>query len=503
VPAGGHLLASGRQESGGRPHTILSAARGSCAHTEGGLEESGLGADGRGRRGAGAGALLGRGGAVIPGDGATSVDSARRPLAGTEAVGNGLLSGAMVVFVGNAVARGLGFLFPLVLARVTGRADFALVYFFVNTGFSVGELVLAGYPTGLTRFVSAYPEARARWVWSAVLAGVPLLAISIAAGCALSAQSAAPIAPMVVVVVGLTIDAYYFALLRGLGWFGTLMMYRISANAGQLLVLAVAAWLGVASVGLAVAAYSLLYVAPMLVIEVKRHPLRSVFGQDARPSLDSVRALTRFSIPALVSGVAYAAIQGLDVYFVRTFASAQLADYGAARSLAMPMQLVPFAIAVVLMPRVAYADDHHRVRMLKEALGVTFVALMGASLSYMVFARPLIEVFFPESYRGASELLVFVAPALGLVGLHSVMSQWWMGTGRPLEPAACLCVGAVVAVCGQVTITAHAGASGAAASIGLGALASIGLLGSLTVARVRRVNCSLLPRPPTGQGRVS
>jgi O-antigen/teichoic acid export membrane protein len=448
--------------------------------------------------------LLERGGAVIAAESGTPVDpGAQLPPAGTGAVGTGLLSGAMVVFVGNAVARGLGFLFPLVLARVTGRADFALVYFFVNTGFAVGELVLAGYPTGLTRFVSAYPEARARWATSAVLAGIPLLATSIALGCVLSVQSAAPIAPMVVVVVGLTIDAYYFALLRGLGWFGTLMMYRISANAGQLLVLAVAAWLGVASVGLAVAAYSLLYLAPMLVIEMKRHPLRSVFARGARPSLESVRALTRFSIPALVSGVAYAAIQGLDVYFVRTFASAQLADYGAARSLAMPMQLVPFAMTVVLMPRVASADDHHRVRMLREALGVTLIALVAASLAYVVLAGPLIAVFFPESYRRASELLIFVAPALGLVGLHSVMSQWWMGTGRSLEPAACLSAGAVVAVCGQVTITAHAGAAGAAASIGLGALAAIGLLGLLTVARVRGVNRSLRPHGPTGQRRVS
>ena len=69
-----------------------------------------------------------------------------------------------MVFGGNVAARALGFLFPVVLARATGRADFALVYFFVNTGFFVGELVLAGFPTALTRYLAA-PGTVERGTW--------------------------------------------------------------------------------------------------------------------------------------------------------------------------------------------------------------------------------------------------------------------------------------------------------------------------------------------------
>jgi len=82
---------------------------------------------------------------MIPGDdqqpgGPSQVRPAETPAV---AARPGLLSSAAVVFVGNVAARGLGFLFPLVLTRVVAKSDFAMVYFFINTGFSVGELVLA------------------------------------------------------------------------------------------------------------------------------------------------------------------------------------------------------------------------------------------------------------------------------------------------------------------------------------------------------------------------
>ena len=46
-----------------------------------------------------------------------------------------------VIFVGNLVARGLGFLFPVIVARVLGRDDFAIASFVISTGFFAGELI--------------------------------------------------------------------------------------------------------------------------------------------------------------------------------------------------------------------------------------------------------------------------------------------------------------------------------------------------------------------------
>ncbi len=84
--------------------------------------------------------------------------------------------------------------------------------------------------------------------------------------------------------------------------------------------------------------------------------------------------LTRFAVPALVSGTAYGAILGFDVFFVRLFAPEAVADYGAARSLTLPLLLVPFALSVVLLPRVAAASPERQARALARALAVSVVA---------------------------------------------------------------------------------------------------------------------------------
>jgi O-antigen/teichoic acid export membrane protein len=72
-------------------------------------------------------------------------------------------------------------------------------------------------------------------------------------------------------------------------------------------------------------------------------------------------------------------------------------------------------------------------------------------------------------------------PAFGLVGFYSVLSQWWMGTGRVLVPAACIVVAAAVAAASEIILTSRFGAIGAPISISIGALVAITLLGSFTV----------------------
>jgi O-antigen/teichoic acid export membrane protein len=223
-------------------------------------------------------------------------------------------SSAGIVFVGNVIARGLGFAFPLVLARAVSRDDFALVYLFITTGFFVGELVLAGFPTSLTRYLAAPGESdRGSWFLSGLVAGLPLLLLSLGAGVLFAAQADADPWLLALVIVGLTIDAYYFSALRGLGRFSLLVGYRIGANLAQILALVAAWWLGIASVPLAVGIYALTYVVPIALIELRPGPVRAILGSTARPRRSLMGPLTRFAIPALVSGTAYAAILGLDV----------------------------------------------------------------------------------------------------------------------------------------------------------------------------------------------
>ena len=387
----------------------------------------------------------------------------------------------VVVFVGNVVARGLGFLFPLVLARVTEREEFALVYFYVNTGYFVGELVLAGYPTALTRHLAAPGGlARGTWVSAALVGGIPMLAGSFVV--ALIVAGSADASPLLLglVVVGLSIDAYYFAALRGIARYGLLVGYRIAANLAQILLLLLAAALGIASIELAVAIYALVYLVPIVLIEASLAPIRSLFpaGATVRGPL---RSLTRFAVPALVSGTAYAAIQGLDVFFVRLLAAPGLPDYAGARALAAPMSLVSFAIGVVLLPEVAASDPATRIRLLARALLVAVALGVVAVAGYVVAGPAVTALVYPASFRGIPAILPWLAAAMGVTGTYSVLSQWWMGTGRPWPPAAALTVGAIVAVVAHWTLDPLVGAVGGAWSMAIGGLTAFALLGALTL----------------------
>ena len=387
-----------------------------------------------------------------------------------------------MVFGGNVAARALGFLFPVVLARATGRADFALVYFFVNTGFFVGELVLAGFPTALTRYLAAPGSVeRGTWLLASVAAGIPLLVISLGAGVVFAIRGDASPGLLALVIIGLTIDAYYFGGLRGLGRFGTLVAYRVGANLTQILIVVLAWRVGAATVPVIVAAYSLSYLVPMIVIEARSGPMRSLGRRLSRPTALHMSMLARFGIPAVISGVAYAAIVGLDVFWVRILAPDSLAIYGAARSLAMPMSLVPFAISVVLMPRVAIAAEAERYRLLAQGLGVTAFVGIAAIVGYALLSQPVVGVVYPASFGDAAKLLPFLAMAMGLMGVYSVMSQWWMGTGRATTPAVGLIIGAVMASGAHAILDGPLGATGAALAMGIGASASIVVLGTATI----------------------
>ena len=349
-------------------------------------------------------------------DATTERPPAADPLTPSAGIGRARTSlpPALVVFVGNLVARGLGFLFPVVLANVLGRPEFATAVFLINTGFFAGELILTGFPTAMTRFLAAEREAGARrsWIVAAVVGGLPLLVLSVALGSVLAMRGDAPVGLLALVIVGLTIDAYYFGLLRGLRRFGWLAVYRVAANLAQLLIILALAFFGGAdlSLGIVVAVYSLIYLLPIAVIELVDGPGRTALAgapDRTRGRIDGGRlvALTRFAIPALISGTAYGAILGFDVFFVRIFAPEELADYAAARSLAVPMLLVPFALSVVLLPQVAAATGAEVRRLLRRALGIAVAAAVAGWLAYLLVGPTLVSLILPPSYAAAVEPL--------------------------------------------------------------------------------------------------
>jgi O-antigen/teichoic acid export membrane protein len=155
--------------------------------------------------------------------------------------------------------------------------------------------------------------------------------------------------------------------------------------------------------------------------------------------------------------------------------------------LTAPMLLVPLSIDVVLLPRVAAASSHvERSQLLRQALVASSAVAFVAAAAYALAGQLVVDLAFPSSYADATDMLPFLAAAVGLLGIYSVMSEWWMGIGRPLPAAISLAMGATVAVAAHLVFTPRFGGIGAAVSIALGTATALLLLGRLTV-RAQRV----------------
>jgi O-antigen/teichoic acid export membrane protein len=392
----------------------------------------------------------------------------------------GLFSNASLILLGEVVTRVLGFLFPLVLAGGTSKSTFALVYFFISTGFFVAELVLTGYPIALIHFLALHHSSQAVWVRSAVVGGIPLLLLSITIGEAMARSANAPPGLMSVVVIGLTIDAYYFAGLQGLRRFRLLPVYRGSANLLQLLLLLVVMRLGIISTAVAITIYSLVYLLPITVLEIRFGLIRKVLQRTGRPQWEQLKALTRFALPALVAGTAFAAVFHADSYFVQRFAPDALADYGAAKTLLRPMQLIPFALGIVLFPQVSAASPVLRWRLLRRGLAVVAAVEAAALAGCWLLAPWVIDVFFPSSYESAVTSLRLLAPASAILGCYHIMSQWWLGVGRPFVPAVSFSIGALVCIACHLAFTSRYGTTGAAVALTAGIGVATSILGTVT-----------------------
>ena len=180
--------------------------------------------------------------------------------------------GGMVT--GTMFARAIGFLFPVLLTRWESRQAFGLIYFFIGAGFLVAEFSTSTFPVAMITLGAGERGAVpiGRWFSAAAVGSIPAVLVALICGECLSYLAGAPAGLMSVVVLGLSIDGFYFSALTTLEEYRLTVVYRCIANIGQLILLACAVVAGVASVGVVLAIYSLIYFVPIAAIEAVPRP---------------------------------------------------------------------------------------------------------------------------------------------------------------------------------------------------------------------------------------
>lgn len=145
---------------------------------------------------------------------------------------------------------------------------------------------------------------------------------------------------------------------------------------------------------------------------------------------------TRFGFPVYTSQAMQVLNNRLDLFLVIGFAGAAAGGcYGVALSLTAALLLVPRAVSMVLLPRLAQlrgvvdADIERRVmesRALRHVVIVSFVA----ALAMVLFLILLVPILYGSAFEQATVLGLILVPGTIALGLANTLSSSLVGRGR-------------------------------------------------------------------------
>jgi O-antigen/teichoic acid export membrane protein len=162
---------------------------------------------------------------------------------------------------------------------------------------------------------------------------------------------------------------------------------------------------------------------------------RLIAGQQGRrpcrPDLELLKRMARYGAKFHVAVVASLIIFRADLLIVNHFrGQAEAGSYSVASQMAMLLMMLPGVIATLIFPR-ATAGREAADRLVMRATRHTafimlVVCLVAAPLGF------LLPLLYGAAFRDVPAQLLILLPGVYLVGVESVLVQYFSGTGLPL-----------------------------------------------------------------------
>jgi O-antigen/teichoic acid export membrane protein len=346
-------------------------------------------------------------------------------------------SDLVAVLVGNSVGRLLGFIYLIVAARVLLPAEFGTLTIAIASGLLWVQVTATGFPQALTRLLSLpTPEARAD-VATALLLSAVVATGGLALVTALTAiQGGAPVVEVTAILAGLSVDAIYFATIRGLQDIYRLAVYRLASNAFQLIFLVVAVILGRMDALMGALIWGLSYLVPIVFWELS-HPTR--LGPLRRPTLGAARRQIEFAVPVTVGGLGYALLLNASVIVLGwSWPMEVVGHFGVVRTLSNILVLVPFGTSTLVMPLVARrAAAGVDVRGLVWRAALSVAAINAALIGLLFGGLPHIVAAIGGQYTDIGPALLGQSVGMEFYGISSVFIQSLIGLDKARVAALC------------------------------------------------------------------
>jgi O-antigen/teichoic acid export membrane protein len=364
-----------------------------------------------------------------------------------------LLRSSGVVFLGNASARALGFLFYIVAARLLQPSEYGTLAYALAI-LSTAAILLTNAPGGLARFLARNSSDRGRqelyysnWIGAVgiVVVGSILLFVALMPITGLSVWLALGV---IVNLINVGIFETYVQTQRGLGRFVVMGAYDTLANLLQLAAIVVLALIGLHSAPLFLVVYGLSAIAAAVLMRfaaptpLAMHLRMIDWRQMAR--------IGRYVAPIIAQGFFWAFWWSADLILIQHLMSADATgNYSAAKTLTQVLVLPSTAICMAAGPSLARLSESALRRQVLNLLALGGAVLLPTALLMLVLRNQLLYLAYGTKYPEALDPFGVLILGVTLYGFYLILASVWGAMGRPM-------VGAVATGCGTVATVAAA-----------------------------------------------
>jgi O-antigen/teichoic acid export membrane protein len=368
---------------------------------------------------------------------------------------------------GDIVVTAMGFASSILIARglgPEGRGQLAAALLWPTT---MAALIALGLPHAFAYAVGAQWAAPRRLArFGAIFAlgvGLPAAAIYFLVAPRVLSQAFPKVSLAVsafACFIPLTLCAgLWAALFQGRGDFVTWNLAKLLRSIGYTIWIAVALYLGGATVAVMLWSQVVLVVLVLVLLGTR------MSGFPAEDPADVVPAtrLFRYGLTVYASGIFYMLNQQLDQLLLSLWVPAEeLGQYAAAASLSAIVLIAPSALGPVVFSRLASAPYWEGRSHALKALMLGVAILLPAGIMLTVLAPYLIPLIYGKAFAPAGQVLQVLAPATIFLGLTNLMADILRGSGRPFVPTLAMLVGLMVTVPGLLLALPAYGIWGAA-----------------------------------------
>jgi O-antigen/teichoic acid export membrane protein len=388
------------------------------------------------------------------------------------------LTSTTVLTVGIALARLFGFGFSLILARRLTPEDYGFVQYSITLAGIVSVGTMPFMQHVLARFIGRY-KAEGEAVLAEYMNAIwwivtGITALSIVLAVPILALSGRLHLGVMIIFLGVTLFYSYYGLARGYMASYRLMIVYLGSNVVQIIAIFIVYYLlENQSVGPSLMIYGVSYLLPIVLLQIFS-PL-PLHWKLKLPPFSKVMELLRFSAPVWTSHIAYTLYAGIDVLLLERYAgNAAVGAYALSKTLSMLLSFVPIGINTVLLPKAAGIPREQHGRLLRQMMLIFAVANLPFLVLYLLGYQLFVQFIFGRAYVVGYDVILMLALAEILYGLHGMITAIVVGGNRPhLETISRLLTVVVVVITGSIVIPAH-GISGAAFTVLISGIIAVG-----------------------------